>query len=284
MTIEIIINPKAGNKVVKKVIKEIEKSMSDSKIIKTTHKNHAIEIAKKSKAEIIVAVGGDGTINEVINGIIHSKRKKKAMLGVIPIGTSNVVARGLKIPTKSTKKAIEVIKDRKKHRKIDIGVINDRYFVIGAGIGIDAHMYKNVEPKIKKLFGEVAYPLSYIKSIFSYKPIELTIRANRKTYIGYYVLAWNLGVYPNVIKVVKNIKDNDGYLDVLIFKKLDIINQFKYIFGLLTNTHKKFDIEHIKAKSLVVEGKEVLAHADAELIGKTPVKISVLKEAVEIIC
>ncbi len=280
--ITIIINPHAGNKNIDFIIKKISSKLPDSEIIKTTHAGHATEIAKKTKSKTIIAVGGDGTINETINGIL--KNKNKPRLGIVPIGTSNMLARALNIPT-TIKGSIKTITNRKS-RKIDIGCINNRHFTIAAGVGLDAHSYKNVEPKIKKMFGEIAYPISLLNTLFNYAPEKLTIEANKRKIEGYYTLICNIGTFSKIFHLVKSAKDDDGYLDILILKKKDIPNHFKYLLGLITDTHKNFpDIEHIRAKQLKISSKKgVLGHADAELVGKTPFEIKVLHKAIRIIC
>ena len=188
----LIINPKSGQKNHKLILKELRKHFlgKDLVIKVTTKQGDAITYAKKAKADVVIAAGGDGTVNEVINGLMQKSINSRPRLGIIPAGTSNMVARSLSIP-KNLAKAVEIISNNRR-KDLDIGKVNKRFFAIGCGVGLDAEMYKNVEPKIKKIFGEVAYPLSFIKTVFNYKPHRLKIRINHESHYGYYVLICNI--------------------------------------------------------------------------------------------
>ena len=264
----------------KPLIKKLNKKFPDIEILETSKAGDATKFAKKSNSNIIIAIGGDGTVNEVVNGIIG----KDVMLGIIPKGTANLIARAYGIP-KNTNKALDII-DFKRRKKIDIGNINGRNFIIAAGIGIDAEMYKNVEPELKKMFGEVAYSVSMVKTMLNYKPDELIVKINNKKYKGYYVLFCNMGKFSKVFQILPEAKEDDGLLDILIFTKKDIAAQFRYLYGILAQQRKQFkDILHFKAEKIEVTAKEpALIHADAELIGKTPAKVKIIKSAIEIIC
>ena len=152
-------------------------------------------------------------------------------------------------------------------------------------------MYKNVEPKIKKMFGEVAYPLSFIKTVFNYKPHKLKINVShspidKETFFGYYVLICNITKFHKLVDLIPKARDDDGYFDVMIFKKKEVADIFRFLFGVATKqTHKFKDIVHVRAKKIKVSSSEkVIAHADAEIIGKTPVKIKMYEKALEVIC
>ncbi len=282
MNATVILNPNAGNNTTEQLIAEIERAIPNATIIVSKQEQGAIDAVKDAQTPIIIAAGGDGTVNEVMNGIM--KYKKKAMLGIIPTGTSNILARALDIPT-DIPQAIDLIVNRR-HKAFDLGKINDRYFIIAAGVGIDAHMYQNVEPKLKKMFGPMAYTLTYIKTIFNYEPKELRIELDGKKYTGYYVLISNLGKYPPLIKTTKKIVDNDGLLDVFIFTKLDLVSQFKYLYDIVADPKEKVTvIVHLKAKQLtIISNEKVIAHADAEIIGSTPLNVEVISEALDVIC
>ncbi len=287
----LIINPTSGKGIYKSLIAKAEKAFSCCKdhfleIKITAKQGDAIEFAKNSKADVMIAAGGDGTVNEVINGIMMNTtmNQGKPKLAIIPLGTSNMVARSLNIP-KNIDQAIQLILYNRR-KDIDIGKINDRYFSIGCGIGLDAMMYKNVEPKIKKLFGEVAYPLSFIKTVFNYNPELLNVRIGNKTYEGYYVLVCNITQFHNLFRLVKCSRDDDGLFDVLIFKKKELVHIFRYVLGVAAQqTHKLKDLHCLKASELKITSKgKVIAHADAEIIGATPVKVNMYKRAIEVIC
>ena len=282
-----ILNPHAGRENKYHVIKAVVEALDSLEIIKTKQRGDATLLAKQTDADIILAAGGDGTINEVINGILRNK-KKKPVLGIIPIGTSNLCAKSLGIPLINTKAMVEIIKKGRK-KSIDIGKINERYFVIACGVGLDAEMYQNVEPDIKKFFGEVAYPISLLKTMFSHRFQRLLIKVtknNKTTDVeGYYALICNMGKYTKLFQVIPEAKCDDGLLDILIFKNSDLISQFTYLFNMISKTQKmNKDILYMQGEKFVIKsGEEVLAHADAEIVGTTPVEISLLPKCIEVL-
>src|SRR3990172_144011 len=131
----------------------------------------------KSRFDCIIAAGGDGTINEVINGLAGSK----IPFGVIPLGTENVLAKGLNIPL-NTMKACEFILS-KKPTMIDLGKAKNRYFILMTGVGFDAYVASKIDPFFKKFLGITAYALKAIESLFIYEPgiLKMTIYAKNKT-------------------------------------------------------------------------------------------------------
>lgn len=247
--------------------------------MKTKKKGDAAIFARNTSAEKILIAGGDGTINEVLNGIMSNSKKKKQAIGIIPSGTSNMVARAFNIPT-DINNALAIIKKGKVQR-IDLGRANKRYFLIGAGVGVDAAMYKNVEPLLKKIFGEIAYPVALVKTILMHDPQELTIHLSGKKVSCYYALVCNIGKFAGMLEIVPNSSPNDGVLDIIIFQNKDIMNQFKYCLGLATKKHALFpDVKIFRANKVKITGKDAMVHCDAELMGKTPVQIECVPHAI----
>lgn len=282
-----IINPTSGKGQYHHVIKEINTSFigKDIEIKPTTKRGDAITFAKNTDADIVVAAGGDGTVNEVVNGIMQNRKgRKRPRLGILPLGTSNMVARSFNIP-QNIKNALDLVRHNRR-KDMDIGKVNSRYFAIGCGIGLDAEMYRNVEPKIKKVFGEIAYPLSFIKTLFNYEPKLLDVCADGCRYQGYYVLVCNIAKFHNSFRLIKDTSDDDGKFDVFIFKKKNIGDIFWYVFGMAAQqTHNLKDLHCFKAEKLKITSSEkVIAHADAEIIGSTPVTIKMHHKAIELIC
>ena len=288
MSYLIIVNPHAGNKDNKKVIQQLTEMLHAhhfSYVLKyTTKTRDAEEFAKEAREKTIIVAGGDGTVNEVVNGIMQNSLKPR--LAILPIGTSNMLARALKIPS-NVKKAIAIIAENRR-KDFDLGFLhgNQKYFAIGCGVGLDAVAYKNVEPKIKKFFGEIAYPISFLQTLFNYEPKELIVKNEGKEYKAYYVLVLNTAKFTNFLELAKKSSNHDGYLDVLLFSKKDIISQFKYLVGLITKQHTRFnDIVSLKVKKIEIECDEkVLVHTDAEIAGTTPIIIEVKQHAIEVVC
>jgi len=280
----LILNPKAGSKNVSELVKKIMLHFKSKflDILTTKKKGDAIGYAKASKHDVIIAAGGDGTVNEIINGIMCKKKRPK--LAVLPIGTSNQLAKYLEMPTFLGQQLDTITNNNT--RKLDVGNVNGRFFILGAGFGLDAHAFNTITPEIKKLFGEIVYPLSMAKAIFEYDPIPLVVEINKNKYIGYYVLVCNIGKYGN-FELVKYAKTHDGLLDVLIFPKKEIPDYIRHFFAILIQQHYNHDeIIYLKAKKISIKSeKPFLAHADAEILDRIKkAEIRVKKEAISVIC
>ena len=282
----LIINPRAGK--YKKIREDIEKifSKTDLTIKETKKKLHARELAKKAvgKYDVVIVAGGDGTINEVINGIAGTKVK----VGIIPNGTENVIAQELGIP-KDHKKAAKVVL-KGKTKTYDLGKANGRYFMMMTGIGLDAKAAKNVDnrPVLKKMLGRGMYHVTAIQTYLTDKPSKLKIWLDDQILPrwGYYAIVGNIKLYGGNLKLTPIARPDDGYLDICIFKNKDIFSMMKYFVG-ATYKNKIIEmpsIEYFRVKKIKIESeKKVLAHTDAEIIGTTPVEIEAIPKSIKII-
>jgi|YelNatPaOPRAMG01_1025707.scaffolds.fasta_scaffold00033_32 YegS/Rv2252/BmrU family lipid kinase len=220
-----------------------------------------VENALANGANIIVAAGGDGTINEVINGL-----KGRGVLGILPIGRGNDIALSLKIP-RNLERAIKILKEGK-HFKMDLGMVDGRYFVGITGIGFDAEV--NISANKMKLKGSLGYILSVFTTLKKYKAKECEISFDGIKWKGEITLVaiGNTKNYGGGMKILPNSKLDDGYFDICIIEKvspLELILYFPLIFiGKHTiNPHVKM----FRAKEVKVKGpKNLMATMDGELI------------------
>lgn len=282
MQYELILNPNAGRTPKTALVKTILREFPKVIISQTRKRGDATLLARKSKADIVIAAGGDGTVSEVATGLL--KRKKKAKLGILPVGTANLFAKHMQIPFQLDD-AISCIKED--HVKdVDVGEINGRCFFNAAGIGLDAAMFKNVQPQIKKLFGQVAYPISALQTFFTYEPKPLTVKTKGLTFKGYYVIVFNIGQYGPMLNILPQASNTDGKLDVVIFQKKEIYNTLRALMGVFTQGRLlSADVVHLQTTRLRVMSKSaVLYHADAELGSSTPTRIRVNPRALSVVC
>ena len=175
---KIIVNPAAGNGKPLRKLDELEhylgKAGFDYALEYTRAPLDAVGLAQHDAHkgfDVVVAFGGDGTINEIANGLIGTD----TILGVIPCGSGNDFARSLHIP-RSMKAAVDVLKSHQT-KLIDLGILNRRYFVNGLGIGFDAFVnYQST--MITRLKGQIKYISSIITSLFRYEALDMEIRYN----------------------------------------------------------------------------------------------------------
>jgi YegS/Rv2252/BmrU family lipid kinase len=308
LKILIIANPMSGKGAAYKVMPKLrdffERNYVSAEFYMTKKQKDAIGAAKKAaksgKYDVIIASGGDGTVNEVINGIMLSGRSGKQKFAIIPLGTENVLCQETGIPFDSFDAAKLIVSG--KTMKMDIGMVKSgngssgrsekRHFVLMAGIGFDAHVATKVQPLLKKLIGSAAYSFAAWNELFKYRHSEITVKIdgingknNKKIVKGSFVVIGNTKLYGAKLKIAAKASIKDGLLDVCIFKGKDLVSFFRYALGTLTAQHTGFsDIEYFKAKRIKVSSKpKVLCHVDCEVIGKTPIEVSVVPKAINII-
>ncbi|MCP2605239.1 YegS/Rv2252/BmrU family lipid kinase, partial [Candidatus Aminicenantes bacterium AH-873-B07] len=226
----VIINPKAGignkAKFYRILKKELTPYFKFVEIIITKKKGDGFKYALKGKKEfdLIVACGGDGTINEIGSALINSN----IPLGIIPLGSGNGFARGLKIPRGSVKKAIEVLY-KGMDIYIDVGKIANHYFFNIAGIGLDAQIAKDFN--YHNVRGIAPYVFYAIKNFLFNPPVECTlIVSNEKKPCEVLILAFaNFKEYGGKAIIAPSAKPNDGLIDVCILRKPSFFLSLYYL-------------------------------------------------------
>lgn len=268
-----IINPVAGRDRAKKIVPVIEEMMGeankDYKIVYTKEPREAITLTKQAIIEgftIIVAVGGDGTINEVTEGIIESSNKVN--LGIIPGGTGNDLAKGLDIPMDPREALRIILKGNVK--RIDTGRIGDKIFLNVASVGFDAEVVKNTV-QIKKYFkGRFAYTISLIRTLFIYKTKKVKIELDDKEIEGnVFLLAIANGkYYGGGMKIAPMAIVDDGYFHICIVEKMSRV-KILFIFPLIfKGNHASLkEVEFYKSKQVkVITSQPVYINIDGEIV------------------
>lgn len=256
----------------------------------TNGPDDAIQIAQKarSKYPLIVAAGGDGTINEVINGLVGSKKSKQPILGIIPLGTENVLAQELGIPPDPAEACERILQGTV--RSLDLGRATiqnkKRYFIITAGVGFDAHVANSINPALKKLLGSAAYVLTGLRELFNYTPSHLRVKMNGVEYQGYFAIIGNAKLYGGGTMLTHKADMSDGRLDACILQSKDIFNFIKFLFGVAIQQHDYFeDVVYAQTRKLRIESdKPLLVHVDCEILGTTPVDIEVCPKKIRMVC
>ncbi len=288
--IHFIINPISGSG--KHVINKdfiVAHFTSDNYIVKfkyTKHKKHAIFLTQESikeKADIIVACGGDGTINEVASCLVNSS----ILLGIIAIGSGNGLASNLKIP-KNIIKAVLLIKEQQV-LKIDVGKVNDNYFFSNMGIGFDAEVISQYEKMSTR--GLISYIKASFKSFKSYKYSSYNYNLESEDFSinPFLFFISNSNEMGNKITITPKASLQDGLLDIIIVPKISKIRML--IFGLLLLIRKHYLLNEVIYKQLdtvvIDRNKETLfkMQIDGEFyeMKSNSLKISILKKALNVI-
>ncbi len=231
---------------------------------------------------IVVAAGGDGTINEVVNGLADSE----VTLGLLPLGTMNVYAAELRIPSNRLRQCWDII--RAGHvRQVDLARANAHCFVQLAGIGFDAQAVAGVDWQAKKSFGPLSYIISAAK-VATLKPPRLRIESEGgQVREGSFVLVGNGRFYGGPVAVFKQAVIDDGKLDVLVFKNLGYLDIIRYIQSIFMGTHLSLkDVEYFQSERMTVSclsGEDVPFEADGELVGYAPVTFQVARQRLKVL-
>ncbi|NGX56092.1 MAG: Diacylglycerol kinase [Candidatus Anoxychlamydiales bacterium] len=284
--VRFIINPKSGTKKKRRVLDLIDiyldKNKFDYEIKYTTAPNHATTLAKEAanqNYDLVIAIGGDGTVNEASKGLINSP----CALGIIPMGSGNGFARNLKIPM-NTKKAIIAL-NNSYTKSIDIVSINDTYFLGIAGIGFDAHIAHKFAKARKRGF------LSYAKIVlnelnnFKEKPFEMVIDEKKVIKKGFLISFAKSSQYGNNIKIAPSAKIDDGYIYLTILKKPPFYKFLNLFFRLTNNSIDKSKyLETIKCKNIKIANEKIITHIDGEpILFENGINLKILPNSLKVL-
>lgn len=279
----VILNPAARSERTRRWHQRVEAITRGAVIRETSRRGEAEAIARGAAAEgyeTIVAAGGDGTINEVVNGMAGTD----AALGLLPIGTMNVFALELGIPASNLGLCWEIIQ-KQNSRLVDIPRANDKHFVQLAGVGLDAQVVKETSLAFKRSFG----PLSYLVSaaqIAARRPPCLRIEsADAVTDTGSFVLVGNGRLYGGPFPFFKNAVIDDGLFDVVIFKQLGYLEIIKYLQNVIFSSAIRLpEVEYFQTERLrVTSDEDVPVEIDGELIGECPVEFCMQKQKLRVL-
>lgn len=245
--------------------------------IVTKRAQHANELAKEAalnEYDIVIAVGGDGTINEVVNGLVYSN----TLLGIIPTGTADLLATELNIPC-DIKKACEIIA-HSNSKLIDTGTVNERHYTIMASIGFDAHVISKVTTKLKSKWGALSYLITASKEVSKYPFRRIRYKTeDGKKRKAFYIFVQNAKLYGSGFELTPESKLDDGVLELVVFTSKDI---FKPLIYLLRKDKDKSLKTVTRVRSLEILSKQAI-QVDGDYAFKGPAKISICPLSLKVI-
>jgi diacylglycerol kinase (ATP) len=273
----IIYNPTSGRELFKKHLAEVLIKLEQAGYETSVHATicegdatKAAQIAVERRYDIVVAAGGDGTLNEVVNGLAEQDYRPK--LGIVPMGTTNDFARALHIP-RDISSAIDII-TKGESIPVDIGRMNDRYFINIAGGGRITELTYEVPSKLKTMIGQLAYYLKGIEMLPSIKPTDVSIEYDGKLFEGEAML-FLIGLTNSVggfEKLAPDASINDGLFSLLILKKTNLAEFIRIASMALRGDHVKDPhVIYTQANRIKIKAKEkVQLNVDGELGGMLP--------------
>ena len=288
----IIINPHSGKKIGKKIFDQIKPIFDSNNIIleamETKYAGHAKEIANQKpidQYDVVLGIGGDGTLNEIINGMLKRKDKKNVPIGLIPGGSGNSYLHDLKLtnPTNVVKKIISNNMQLMDVVQIEInGKISYAMNMIGWGLVTDIG---NKAEKYRWL-GTNRYTILSVIEVFTHNSRPATLIMEKETIKDNFtfIIACNSIHIGNAMKMAPKAKLNDGLIDLVVVKSN--VSRMR----LITTLHKLFDGSHLNQPevsyyqtpyfSLIPKSDEIL-NIDGEIMGKTPITVKMIQKKIK---
>ena len=242
----------------------------DFQVRHTEYAGHGSVLAKEavsSGTDIVVAVGGDGTVNEVASAVAGTR----ASLAIFPMGSGNGLARELEIRTETSHKSIETLR-RDNPKPVDYGTVMGRDFFCTCGAGFDAEVARRIAGR--KVRGFMSYAYLCVKALFSFKPVNITYSTDGKESVTRPVFVFNAANIKQFgfgaqIAPLANV--HDGLLDVTIVPPIKFYQAPKLVIGMFTHTfHKMRPVETFKCTEISVTlPDDAPFHIDGDYIKRT---------------
>jgi len=263
----------------------------DAQIVASDYAGHALPLiteALDAGARNILAIGGDGTMHEAANAIMRHPAAASVTLGPLPVGTGNDWCRCLRVPADYS--AIAARCARGQTEQVDVGEarfasgVQPRYFVNVAGAGFDAYVLQRMPDR---RFGAFAYLIAVLRGLAGYRPQTMRLQHDGQSHEGRtFVTFVCLGAYcGGGMHVAPRADPRDGAFDVVQvgdLGRLEVLASLRRLFDGTIALHPK--VRTLQTQSITIDGPELLAvEADGELIGDTPVTLSVLPGALRVI-
>ncbi|MBP8953267.1 MAG: diacylglycerol kinase family lipid kinase [Armatimonadetes bacterium] len=258
----------------------------DTEVILTTGPGHATSAARQAAGQgldLVVVAGGDGTINEAVQGLAGTD----TALGIVPLGTGNVLAWYMGLEREDIPGACRVITQGAR-REIDLGRLNGRYFINMAGIGLDAQVAADVDPTMKRSMGRLGFMWQFIVTLVIRRPWPFDVRVDNQHVSGrlWSVIICNTPVYTWRVSMAKSAHPADGLLDIVLVHKCARGQLLEDLSAMFLHSSSAADSEHMQ----VIRGRhlEVRSLPDApwqvegEVGGKTPVVCDVAPLALKL--
>lgn len=279
----IIYNPTSGREAIRRDLVDIlnvyEKAGYETSAFATTAEpNSALNEARRAAEdgfELLVAAGGDGTINEVVNGI--APLEKRPMLAIIPAGTTNDYARALRIPREDPLEAAKAIL-KGKAAQMDVGQANDTYFINIAAGGSLSELTYSVPSKLKSMYGYLAYVVKGAEMLTRVAPMNLRVEYDNGVFEGqssmfFLALTNSVGGFE---QIVPDAQLDDGKFTLLVVKTTKFAEILQLISEVLTGKHvDNPNLLYVKSENVTIkpldENAKVMINLDGEYGGDAPV-------------
>ncbi len=255
-------------------------------VLNTERPDHATELATAAGDMLVIAAGGDGTVNEVVNGL-----SEEATLGILPLGTANVLARELGLPMKPEDACERILTGTAV--RMDVGVATDgegieRRFACMAGIGFDADVVRQVPPRLKRYLRSLAFPLVALKVYLQGAPPNIQVVDGDTTRVAEFAVVANGRYYGGEFEMAEDVSLTSGGLEVVLIEKVGLLMRPDILARILAKSPldramRSFNSQGVLAKSPAARGARVPVQIDGEVWGSLPMSFRIEPGALRVI-
>lgn len=291
MSFVFIVNPGArrvDDEVSVESLEEMLGTLAPGLVVRRTEKaGDAMRFARQAVQDgcrRVMVGGGDGTVNEVIQGLAQSS----TAMAVIPLGTGNVLARNIGLDEEDLEAACRIAVEGTV-RQIDLGRMDDRFFAAMAGVGLDAEVARNLDPWWKKQVGKIAFLGEFMKRIIIEEPREYKIRLDDREIKGqlWGILIANTTEYTWRVQPSAHARPDDGLLDAVFIHRVGFIELMDlaarmFFSGETAEGHPTASVMRVR-KMTIHTASPVAWQTDGEVLGKTPVRVAVVPGALRLV-
>jgi YegS/Rv2252/BmrU family lipid kinase len=252
-------------------------------VVETEAAGHGVTLAREaasSGASVVFACGGDGTINEVVNGLAGTS----CALGVLRGGMGDVFAKEVGIP-KQPERALALQLDGER-RRFDLGTAGERCFLLMAGVGFDAEVVRRVPESAKQRLGSTSYALWGARQLMAYRPkrVEMEIDGQRRQADLFWALLGNTRSYGGIFDITSEALVDDGLLEVYVFDGRgagwEALTAARLVTRRLAGAK---GVSFQRVRELSIETAGLAVQVDGEYLGETPMRFGVQPAALDVL-
>lgn len=286
--VRFIYNPYSGENIILHELDKVMKLHQEKgyqvvpyRIQKDKEIDEAFDIIDKDYNYVLVA-GGDGTVDSVVNAMMN--RGIDLPIGILPVGTANDFGKFIGIPSDVTKACNQILESEPK--AVDIGKINDKYFINVASSGLFTDVSQKTDLNLKNTIGKLAYYLKGIEEIPNFRRLKVHLKSKEVDFDGemYLILVFN-GQTAGNFKLATRADVNDGYLDVIMIKAVPIIEILPLFIKILKGEHLDSDkVIYFKTDDILIESEEdIVVDIDGEKGPDFPLRIRCIKGGIKVL-
>jgi YegS/Rv2252/BmrU family lipid kinase len=229
--------------------------------------------------DLVIVHGGDGTVNEAVQALVGTPTP----LAVWPGGTSNVLARELELPGTLDLTARLIATGA--IRRVSVGRAGERYFLLMAGVGLDADTLRAVHPGLKRLTGEGAYWMAGLRQLTDWNPVPFVVETESGRHRATFAVVANAASYGGGLRFAPEASMDDDLLDLCLFDSTERHRFARYLAAAFSGSHLGLPgVTYLKARRAVAHGPDNrLVHVDGELLGRLPVSFDCVPDALSLV-